>query len=161
MADGKRLTPCLWFNTQAEQAAEFYVSIFPDSKVTNIARWGETGPGQAGSVLSVEFELSGNPFTALNGGPEFSFSEAISFQIPCEDQAEIDHYWERLLADGGEPSQCGWLKDRFGVSWQVFPRRLPELLSDPDPQIAGRVMNAMLAMAKIELAPLEAAARGE
>lgn len=161
MAVTKQLTPCLWFDTEAEQAAEFYVSIFPDSKVTNLSRWGEAGGDRAGSVLTAEFELSGNRFTALNGGPEFHFTEAISFQIPCEDQAEVDYYWEKLLADGGEPSQCGWLKDKFGVSWQVFPTRLPELLANPDPQIAGRVMNAMMAMGKIELEPLEAAARGE
>ena len=154
------LTPCLWFDTQAEEAASFYVSVFKNSRITSVSRYGEAGPRDADLVLTVEFELDGQPFVALNGGPEFAFSEAISFQVPCADQGEVDYYWERLLEDGGEESQCGWLKDRFGLSWQIFPTRLPELLSDPDQGRRDRAMKAMLGMVKIDVAALEAAADG-
>ena len=154
------LTPCLWFDTQAEEAASFYVSVFKNSRIKDVSRYGEAGPRDADMVMAVEFELDGQPFVGLNGGPEFAFSEAVSFQIPCDDQAEVDHYWERLLEDGGQESQCGWLKDRYGLSWQVFPKRLPELLGDPDPGRRERAMKAMLTMAKIDLAALEAAADG-
>ena len=152
------ITPCLWFDTQAEDAAKLYTDVFPNSKITNISHSGEAGPRPAGMVLTVEFELDGKPFTALNGGPEnWSFSEAISFQISCKDQAEVDHYWSRL-ADGGEEGPCGWLKDRFGLSWQVVPTRLVELLTDPDQDKAQRAMKAMLQMKKIDIAELERAA---
>jgi predicted 3-demethylubiquinone-9 3-methyltransferase (glyoxalase superfamily) len=150
-------TPCLWFDTQGEDAARFYTSVFPNSRIVEVARFGEAGPREAGTVMAVSFELDGRPFTALNGGPEFTFSEAVSFQIECADQAEVDRYWERL-SEGGEQGPCGWLKDRFGLSWQVVPTRLYELLRDPDTGRAQRVMKAMLGMGKIEIAALEAAA---
>jgi predicted 3-demethylubiquinone-9 3-methyltransferase (glyoxalase superfamily) len=149
-------TPCLWFDTQGEDAARFYTSVFPNSRIVEVARFGEAGPREAGTVMTVSFELDGRPFTALNGGPEFTFSEAVSFQIECADQAEVDHYWE-TLSEGGEQGPCGWLKDRFGLSWQVVPTRLYELLRDPDTERAQRVMRAMLGMRKIEIAALEAA----
>lgn len=151
------LTPCLWFDTQGEDAANFYVSVFPNSKITAISRYGESGPREAGSVLTVEFELDGQSFTALNGGPQYTFSEAISFQVSCQDQAEVDRYWGEL-GEGGEPGPCGWLKDKFGLSWQIVPRRLVELLEDPDKGKAQRVMAAMLKMSKIEIGELERAA---
>jgi predicted 3-demethylubiquinone-9 3-methyltransferase (glyoxalase superfamily) len=150
-------TPCLWFDTQGEDAARFYTSVFPNSRIVEVARFGEAGPREAGTVMAVSFELDGRPFTALNGGPEFTFSEAVSFQIECADQAEVDRYWE-TLSEGGEQGPCGWLKDRFGLSWQVVPTRLYELLRDPDTGRAQRVMKAMLGMGKIEIAALEAAA---
>ena len=150
-------TPCLWFDTQGEDAARFYTSVFPNSRIVEVARFGEAGPREAGTVMAVSFELDGRPFTALNGGPEFTFSEAVSFQIECADQAEVDRYWE-TLSEGGEQGPCGWLKDRFGLSWQVVPTRLYELLRDPDTERAQRVMKAMLGMGKIEIAALEAAA---
>ena len=153
-----KLTPCLWFDTQGEDAAKFYCSIFPNSRITEISHYGEAGPRPAGTVLTVEFELDGQPFTALNGGPEFTFDEAISFQISCQDQDEVDHYWTRLTADGGEEGPCGWLKDRFGVSWQVVPTRLLELVNDPDPERAKRATQAMLQMKKIDVAEVEQAA---
>ena len=152
------ITPCLWFDTQGEEAASFYVSVFPRSRIVSTSHYGEAGPGTPGSVLTVEFELDGRPFTALNGGPEFTFSEAVSFQIDCTDQEEVDHYWTRLSADGGEEGPCGWVKDRFGLSWQVVPRRLVELLADPDTARAQRAMQAMLGMKKLDIAGLEAAA---
>lgn len=152
-----RITPFLWFDDQAEKAAEFYVSVFPNSKITGLTRYGETGPGKAGSVMTVSFELDGLPVTALNGGPYFKLSEAFSMSVDCADQAEVDRYWDKLL-DGGEPSQCGWLKDRFGLSWQIVPRALPRLLADPDRAKAQRVMAAMLKMIKLDVAALEAAA---
>jgi predicted 3-demethylubiquinone-9 3-methyltransferase (glyoxalase superfamily) len=155
-----RISPWLWFDGHAEEAANFYVSVFPDSRVIDVSRTPADAPGQPGGVLVVSFELDGQQFNALNGGPMFSFTEAVSFEIHCEDQAEVDEYWARLTADGGEESQCGWLKDRFGVSWQVIPKRLGELLSDPDPQRAGRAMQAMLQMRKIDVAALERAADG-
>ena len=156
-----KITPFLWFEKEAEEAANFYVSIFPNSKVNAVARYPEGGPGPAGSVMTVGFELDGQAFTALNAGPHFKFSEAISFVIDCKDQAEVDHYWEKLLEGGGQESQCGWLKDRYGLSWQVTPRRLIELTTDADPAVAQRVFSAMMQMVKIDIATLEAAARGE
>ena len=150
-------TPCLWFDTQGEDAARFYTSVFPNSRIVDIARFGEAGPREAGMVMVVSFELDGQPFTALNGGPDFTVSEAVSFQVDCADQAEVDRYWE-TLSEGGEQGACGWLKDRFGLSWQIVPARLTELLRDPDTARAQRVMAAMLGMGKIEIADLEAAA---
>ena len=153
------IIPNLWFDTQGEEAAEFYVSVFPNSRITNVLHYGEAGPGPAGSVVTVEFELDGSPFVAINGGPEFTFDEAVSFSVSCEDQEEVDHYWDTLSA-GGEESQCGWLKDRYGLSWQVVPDRLHELLADPDPARAARATEAMLGMRKLDVAELEAAADG-
>jgi predicted 3-demethylubiquinone-9 3-methyltransferase (glyoxalase superfamily) len=150
-------TPCLWFDTEGEEAARFYVSVFPNSRIVEVARYGEGGPREEGTVMVVSFELDGRPFTALNGGPQFRFTEAVSFTIECDDQAEVDRYWE-TLSEGGEEGPCGWLKDRFGLSWQIVPARLTELLRDPDTARAQRVMAAMLGMGKIEIADLEAAA---
>jgi len=155
------ITPFLWFKDQAEEAANFYVSIFPNSTVTNVQRFGEVGPGNAGTVLSAEFELNGFPYVALNGNEQSTFTEATSFQIEASDQDEIDHFWDSLTADGGEESMCGWLKDKFGVSWQVTPAVLGKLLGDPDPERAGRAMQAMLGMRKLVIADLEKAANGE
>jgi predicted 3-demethylubiquinone-9 3-methyltransferase (glyoxalase superfamily) len=152
-----RITPNLWFDTQGETAARFYVSVFPNSEIANVSHYGEAGPREAGTVLTVDFVLDGQPFTALNGGPEFKFDEAISFLINCADQEEVDYYWTKLSA-GGEEGPCGWLKDRFGVSWQVIPAQLGELLGDPDPGRAQRAMKAMLGMKKIVIAELRAAA---
>ena len=151
------ITPNLWFDTEAEEAAEFYCSIFPNSKINAVTHYGEAGPREAGLVLTVEFELDGRELAALNGGPEFTFNEAVSFSIDCADQDEVDFYWERL-GDGGEHGPCGWLKDRYGVSWQVVPRRLEELLRHPDPETSQRVMAAMMQMGKIEVDKLEEAA---
>jgi predicted 3-demethylubiquinone-9 3-methyltransferase (glyoxalase superfamily) len=153
----QKLTPCLWFDTQGEEAAELYTSIFPNSRITQVSRYGEAAPGKTGSVMTVEFELDGQAFTALNGGPQFTFNEAISFQVSCADQAEVDRYWD-ALGEGGEHGPCGWLKDRFGVSWQIVPKRLPELLEDSDSEKANRVMAAMLKMGKLDVAELERAA---
>jgi predicted 3-demethylubiquinone-9 3-methyltransferase (glyoxalase superfamily) len=153
------ITPNLWFDTESEEAAKHYCSIFPNSRITAITHYGEAGPREAGMVLTVEFELDGMPFTANNGGPEFTFDEAISFAIECEDQAEVDRYWDRLT-EGGEESQCGWCKDKFGVSWQVVPRGFVEMMNGPDPERAQRAMKAMLGMQKIDLAALQAAADG-
>jgi predicted 3-demethylubiquinone-9 3-methyltransferase (glyoxalase superfamily) len=161
MSETTAITPCLWFDNQAEQAAEFYTSVFPDSKVTEISRYGDVGPGEPGSVMTVSFELRGQSFTALNGGPIFTFSEAISFQISCEDQQEVDYFWDALIAGGGEPSQCGWLKDRFGVSWQVIPQELFTLLSLPDAEAAQRATAAMLSMQKLDIEVMRRAAAGE
>ena len=154
-----RITPNLWFDTQALEAAEFYVSIFPSSEVTDISYYGEAGPGPAGTVLTVEFTLDGQPFTGINGGPQFTFDEAVSFLITCDEQDEVDYYWDALTA-GGEESQCGWLKDRYGLSWQVCPSGMYEALNDPDPARANRAMTAMLGMRKIDVAALRAAADG-
>ena len=151
------ITPCLWFDTEAEAAATFYTSVFPRSRVREVSRYGEAGPRPAGMVMTVSFELDGRTFTALNGGPEFTFSEAVSFQVDCKDQGEVDAYWE-ALSEGGEEGPCGWLKDRFGVSWQIVPAALPELLGDPDRERSQRVMQAMLGMKKIEIGELERAA---
>jgi predicted 3-demethylubiquinone-9 3-methyltransferase (glyoxalase superfamily) len=155
----KPLIPFLWFDGQAEEAAKHYVSIFKDAKMGTISRYGETSPGEPGSVLTASFEIMGLECVALNGGPQYKFTEAISFQIPCETQAEVDHYWEKL-GDGGTFQPCGWLKDKFGVSWQVVPTALPRLLGDPDKAKANRVMQTMLKMQKLDIAPLEAAAKG-
>ncbi|MEJ7726568.1 MAG: VOC family protein [Actinomycetes bacterium] len=154
-----KTTPCLWFDTQGEDAANFYTSVFPNSRVTDVTRYGEAGPRPAGLALTVAFELDGQAYTALNGGPDFTFSEAISFQIDCRDQDEVDHYWTKL-SEGGEEGPCGWLKDKFGLSWQVIPRALPELLGDPDQEKAQRVMAAMMGMKKIDVAGLQRAYDG-
>jgi predicted 3-demethylubiquinone-9 3-methyltransferase (glyoxalase superfamily) len=153
---------CLWFDSgQAEEAANFYTSLIPNSRITNVSRSpADTPSGPEGMVLTVDFTLDGVPYQGLNGGPDFKLNEAASIAVSCDDQAEVDQLWDALTADGGEPSVCGWLKDRFGVSWQVFPRRLQELLADPDPERARRAMEAMLKMTKIETAELEAAADG-
>jgi predicted 3-demethylubiquinone-9 3-methyltransferase (glyoxalase superfamily) len=155
-----KTTPCLWFDNQGEEAAEFYTSIFPNSKILEVARYGPAGPGpegSEGSVMTVRFMLDGQDFVALNGGPEFTFSEAVSFQVECGSQEEVDEYWTRL-SDGGSEGPCGWLKDRFGLSWQIVPTALPALLSDPDPGRAQRAMQAMLKMKKIDIAELRRAA---
>ena len=154
-----RITPNLWFDTQGVEAAEFYVSIFPNSKVTNITRYGENAPRPAGSVLTVDFVLDGQEYTAINGGPEFKFDEAISLLINCADQAEIDYYWDKLT-EGGEEGPCGWLKDKFGLSWQVCPVGWQDMLNDPDKGRAERAMTAMFGMKKLDLAALQAAADG-
>ncbi len=159
------ITPCLWFDNAGEDAARFYTAVFPNSRVIQVTRFGEAGREihgrPAGSVMTVEFELDGHPFTALNGGPLFELSEAVSFQVNCTTQADIDYFWGKLGA-GGDPEaqQCGWLKDKFGLSWQIVPTRLAELMTDPDPQTRERTMTAMLQMKKLDIAALERAARG-
>jgi predicted 3-demethylubiquinone-9 3-methyltransferase (glyoxalase superfamily) len=155
-----KITPNLWFDTQAEEAAEFYISVFPNSKITDVTYYGEAGPGPAGTVLTVAFELDGNQFVGINGGPQFTFDEAVSFEIECADQDELDYYWDKLT-EGGEESQCGWLKDRYGLSWQVVPKGMVEVLNDPDPARGQRAMAAMLGMKKLDLAALLAAADGQ
>jgi predicted 3-demethylubiquinone-9 3-methyltransferase (glyoxalase superfamily) len=166
MAGSKPITPCLWFDSQAEEAARFYTGIFKNSKLGKISRYSDAGRevhGQPeGRVMTVEFELNGQPFTALNGGPHFKFNEAVSFQIMCRDQEEVDYYWNKLTP-GGDPKaqQCGWLKDKFGLSWQVVPTRLAELMSDSDREKAGRTMEALLKMKKLDIAELERAHDGE
>jgi predicted 3-demethylubiquinone-9 3-methyltransferase (glyoxalase superfamily) len=155
-----KITPNLWFDGNAEEAAAFYVSVFPNSRVVSTALYPEDSPGPAGTVMTVAFELDGQRFVGINGGPQFPFSEAVSFQVDCADQAEVDRYWE-LLGDGGEPGPCGWLKDRFGLSWQVVPTGMDELFEDPDPSRAQRAMTAMLGMSKIDVAALQRAADGE
>jgi predicted 3-demethylubiquinone-9 3-methyltransferase (glyoxalase superfamily) len=152
----QRITPFLWFEHQAEEAANFYVSIFPNSRVGKITRYGNAGPGPPGSVMTVEFQLDGLTFVALNGGPTFKFTEAISFVVNCETQEEIDAYWDRLSA-GGSDLQCGWLKDKFGLSWQIVPTVLPQILSNPDPNKAQRTMKAMLGMKKLDIRALKEA----
>jgi predicted 3-demethylubiquinone-9 3-methyltransferase (glyoxalase superfamily) len=154
-----RITPNLWFDDQGLEAAEFYVSVFPNSKIAAVTRYNDAGPREAGMVLTVEFVLDGQPFTVINGGPQFTFDEAISFLITCADQEEVDYYWDKL-GEGGEEGQCGWLKDKFGVSWQVVPGGMDEALNDPDPERAKRAMTAMLGMRKIDVAALQAAAEG-
>jgi predicted 3-demethylubiquinone-9 3-methyltransferase (glyoxalase superfamily) len=160
-----RIAPCLWFDSEAEDAARFYTSVFPNSGTKRVTRYGKEGfevhGRPEGSVMTVDFVLDGHPFTALNGGPAFTFNEAVSFQVLCTTQEEVDQYWERL-SDGGDPAaqQCGWLKDRFGVSWQVVPVQVQELLDSPDPARRGRVMEALLAMKKLDIAGLEQAAEG-
>lgn len=156
-----QIFPYLWFDTESEEAANFYVGIFPNSRILQTTHYTKVGPRPEGMVLTVEFELDGKKFGALNGGPEFKFTEAISFSIDCRDQAEVDYYWEKLQEGGGQPSECGWLKDKFGVSWQVSPIILNQMIADPDREKADRVMAAMMKMKKIEIAPLEAAYRGE
>jgi predicted 3-demethylubiquinone-9 3-methyltransferase (glyoxalase superfamily) len=155
----REIAPCLWFDTQAEEAATFYTSVFPNSRILNVMHYGPAGPREEGMVMVVDFELDGNKLMALNGGPEFSFSEAISLHVSCENQEEVDAYWA-ALTEGGEEGPCGWLKDRFGVSWQIDPVRLTELLEDSDREKANRVMRAMLKMRKIDIAELERAASG-
>jgi len=157
----QKIGPFLWFDSNAEEAANFYVSIFKDSKILKIARYGEAGPGPAGSVMVVNFQIEGQDFIALNGGPLFKFTEAISFVINCQTQEEVDHYWNKLTAGGGQESQCGWLKDKYGLSWQVTPTILGELLADKDQKKAQRVMQAMLQMKKIDIAALKRAAAQE
>lgn len=152
-----RITPNLWFDTEGEEAAEFYVSVFPNSKINNISHYTDAGPRPAGTVLTVDFELDGQEYTAINGGPEFTFDEAISLLINCADQAEVDYYWERL-SEGGEEGPCGWLKDRYGVSWQVIPEGMDELMKDPDQGRVQRAMEAMFGMKKIDIAAMTAAA---
>jgi predicted 3-demethylubiquinone-9 3-methyltransferase (glyoxalase superfamily) len=156
----QKLTPCLWFDTEGEDAAKFYTSVFPNSKIVEVTHYGEGGPRPAGTVLTVEFELDGQHFTALNGGPEFKFNEAVSFQVYTEDQQETDRYWKAITGNGGEESQCGWCKDRFGLSWQIVPRALQEAFTDPDTAAAKRAMEAMMAMKKIDIATIEAARAG-
>jgi predicted 3-demethylubiquinone-9 3-methyltransferase (glyoxalase superfamily) len=155
-----KIKPFLWFDTQAEEAAKFYVSIFKNSKIVKVARYGEAGPGPKGSVMTVVFQLDGQEFIALNGGPHFKFTEAISFVVECKTQEEVDEYWEKLT-EGGQEVQCGWLKDKYGLSWQITPTVLGEMLSDPDREKAKRVMEAMLKMKKIEIAELRRAYGGE
>jgi predicted 3-demethylubiquinone-9 3-methyltransferase (glyoxalase superfamily) len=154
-----RITPNLWFDTEGLEAADYYVSIFPNSKVTNVTHYNEAGPRPAGTVLTVEFVLDGQEFIAINGGPEFTFDEAISLMITCEDQEEIDYYWDKLT-DGGEEGPCGWCKDRYGLSWQVVPGGWAETLNDPDQGRAVRTMQAMFGMKKIDIAELQRAADG-
>jgi predicted 3-demethylubiquinone-9 3-methyltransferase (glyoxalase superfamily) len=161
----QRINPYLWFNDQAEEAANFYVDVFNNrpgthaaAKVLSVARYGDAGPGKPGTAMTVNFELDGLEFVALNGGPQFAFTEAISFLVPCETQAEVDHLWDTFTKDGGEESQCGWLKDKYGLSWQIIPNRLMELLGDSDPGRSQRAMEAMLKMQKIDIATLERAA---
>ncbi len=152
-----KLTPNLWFDTEAEEAADFYVSIFPSSRVVNVTHYPEGAPREAGMVMTVEFELDGQRFVGINGGPEFKFTEAVSFEIACDTQEEVDSFWERL-SEGGEQGPCGWLKDRYGLSWQVVPSGMDELFSDADPERARRAMEAMLKMGKIEVEELRRAA---
>jgi predicted 3-demethylubiquinone-9 3-methyltransferase (glyoxalase superfamily) len=152
----QKITPFLWFNDQAEEAMNFYTAIFKNSKIGSVSRYGEGGPGPQGSVMTATFELDGQEFMALNGGPLFTFTEAISFFVNCETQAEVDELWTKLT-EGGEESQCGWLKDKYGLSWQIVPSVLGELLNDPDAEKAGRVMNAMLQMKKLDIAGLRSA----
>ena len=154
------ITPNLWFDTEAEEAAEFYCSVFPNSKITAVSRYPEGGPREAGMVMTVSWVLDGEEFTGINGGPEFKFDEAVSFAVNCADQAEVDYYWEKLTADGGEEGPCGWLKDRFGVSWQVIPAGWEEVYTSGDPARAERAMQAMMGMKKLDLAALQAAADG-
>lgn len=154
-----QITPNLWFDTEGKDAAEFYVSVFPNSKINAVTHYGEAGPREAGMVLTVEFELDGQHYTALNGGPDFTFDEAISLLINCADQNEVDYYWSKL-SEGGEEGPCGWLKDRFGLSWQVCPVGMVEMLNDPDQEAAQRAMKAMLGMKKIDLAAIQAAFDG-
>ncbi|MGW9041156.1 VOC family protein [Streptomyces lydicus] len=152
-----KITPNLWFDTQGKEAAEFYCSVFPNSRITAVTHYNEAGPGESGSVLTVEFELDGQPYLALNGGPQFTFSEAISLLIECADQEEIDYYWSKLTEGGGEEGPCGWLKDKYGLSWQVAPGGMAELLNDPDRDRAARAMKAIFGMKKIDIAALMAA----
>lgn len=158
-APAQKITTFLWFDNQAEEAVNFYTSIFKNSSVGDIARYGETGPGPKGSVMTMGFQLAGQHFTALNGGPHFKFTEAISLVVNCDTQDEVDEYWEKL-SEGGQKVQCGWLKDKYGLSWQIVPRVLPELLKDKDPEKADRVMAAVMKMTKLDIAELKAAYEG-
>jgi predicted 3-demethylubiquinone-9 3-methyltransferase (glyoxalase superfamily) len=152
-----QIVPNLWFDTEAEEAAAFYLSVFPSGRVVSVNRYTEAGPGAPGSVMTVEFELDGQRFVGINGGPQFPFTEAVSFQITCANQDEVDHYWARL-SEGGQEGQCGWLKDRYGLSWQVVPAGMEEVLADPDPERARRAMQAVLGMSKLDVAALRRAA---
>jgi predicted 3-demethylubiquinone-9 3-methyltransferase (glyoxalase superfamily) len=154
----QQITPFLWFNDNAEEAVNFYASIFKDAKITEVARYGEAGPGPKGSVMTMKFRLNGLEFVALNGGPHYTFTPAVSFVVNCETQAEVDHHWDKLV-DGGKPIQCGWLVDKFGLSWQIVPTVLPKLLTDKDPAKAKRVMAAMMKMIKLDIPKLEEAAK--
>jgi len=156
---GRAFTTCLWFDREGEEAANFYTSVFKDSRMGSVSRYNEAGPRPAGTAITVEFELNGQKFVALNGGPEFTFTEAISFQIPCADQEEVDYYWN-MLSEGGEAGDCGWLKDKYGLSWQVIPTALFELIGDPDPAKAQRATQAMLSMKKLDIAALRTAHAG-
>ena len=156
----QKIMPCLWFDSEGEDAASLYTSVFEDSRITNITRYGEAGPRPEGTVMTVDFELAGQKFVALNGGPDFKFTEAVSFQVSCETQDEVDRFWH-LLSEGGEEGPCGWLKDRFGLSWQIVPTALGELLSDPDAGRSQRAMQAMLQMGKIDIETLRQAADAE
>ena len=155
-----KITPSLWFDNNLEEAMDFYVSVFPDAKIHNVTRYGEAGPGKPGSVMTGDFEIAGQRFNAINGGPDFKFSEAISFIVDCKDQAEVDYYWEKLTADGGKEVQCGWLTDKFGLSWQIVPRALYETVTGKDPEGAKRATEAMFKMKKLIVADLENAYRG-
>jgi predicted 3-demethylubiquinone-9 3-methyltransferase (glyoxalase superfamily) len=155
----QKITPNLWFDTEAEEAADFYTSVFKNSRIVNVARYTDAGPREAGTVMTVEFELDGQRFVGINGGPQFKFDEAVSFAITCETQDDVDYYWDRL-SEGGEEGQCGWLKDRYGVSWQVVPTGMEEVFGDPDPQRAQRAMQAMFGMSKLDIAELRRAADG-
>ncbi len=155
----QRITPNLWFDTEAEEAAGFYTSVFESSRIVSLTHYPEGGPGPAGTVMTVEFELDGQRFVGINGGPQFTFDEAVSFEIACETQDEVDYYWERL-SEGGKEGQCGWLKDRYGLSWQVVPTGMEEVFADPDPKRAERAMQAMLGMGKLDIAALRRAADG-
>ena len=155
----QKLTTWLWFDTEAEEAADFYATVFPNSRVVTKTHYPEDAPREAGMVMTVEFELDGQRFVGINGGPQFSFDEAVSFQVTCESQEELDYYWERL-SEGGQEGPCGWLKDRFGLSWQVVPKGMDEVFADPDPERARRAMQAMLKMGKIDIAALRRAADG-
>jgi predicted 3-demethylubiquinone-9 3-methyltransferase (glyoxalase superfamily) len=155
----QKIVPNLWFDTEAEEAAAFYVSVFERSRIVNVTHYTEAGPRPAGTVMTVEFELDGQRFVGINGGPQFTFSEAVSLAVTCADQDEVDHYWEKL-SEGGEEGPCGWLKDRYGLSWQVVPTGMDELFADPDPTRAQRAMQAMFGMKKLDIAALQAAADG-
>jgi predicted 3-demethylubiquinone-9 3-methyltransferase (glyoxalase superfamily) len=157
----QKITPFLWFDSQAEEAAKFYVSIFKDSKIIGVTHYGEAGPGPKGSVLTVKFQIAGQEFVALNGGPMFKFNESVSFVVNCETQEEIDYFWEKLTAGGGEESRCGWLSDKFGLSWQVVPTLLQEMMLDKDEAKSNRVMEAILEMDKLDLATLQRAYEGK
>jgi predicted 3-demethylubiquinone-9 3-methyltransferase (glyoxalase superfamily) len=156
----RTITPNLWFDTEAEEAANFYLSVFENSRIVNVTHYNEAVPSKAGMVLTVEFELDGNRFVGINGGPQFKFDEAVSFQVDCEDQAEIDYFWEKLVDGGGSHGPCGWLKDRFGLSWQVVPKGMDQVINHRDPERARRGMEAMLKMGKIDIAALNAAMEG-
>jgi predicted 3-demethylubiquinone-9 3-methyltransferase (glyoxalase superfamily) len=157
----QKITPFLWFSNNAEEAVNLYTSLFPNSKITSVARYGDAGPGPKGDVMTIGFELFGQPFAALNGNPKFPFTEATSFVVNCETQEEVDKYWDALLADGGSPLACGWLKDKFGVSWQITPTVLIELINSSDAAKAARVMKAMMTMIKIDIAEIKGAAEEE
>ena len=154
----QKITPFLWFDTQAEEAVQFYLSVFKDGKITATTRYGEDGPGPKGSVMTIAFELEGQEFVALNGGPNFKFNEAVSFVVNCDTQAEVDEYWEKLVAGGGHHIECGWLRDQYGLAWQIVPTVFWELIHDPDPARVQRVMQAMMQMRKMEIAVLQQAA---